>query len=827
MQLNNKFLSVIALTAFLLSCNSNQQSYNTLISDNWEFRNTSNNQWYPAQVPGEVHSDLIRNSLVEDPFVGKNEMDLQWISETDWEYRTTFSLDENSLKKENIKLTFNGLDTYADVYLNDQLILKANNAFRTWEADIKSVAQVENELRILFNKPSSVEEVKKEELGYQLPEGNRIFTRKAQFQYGWDWGPKLNTSGIWKSLELNAWNGLKTKDIYIKQKQLSDANAKLELNLELQGNLNSLYKVELFVNDILNTAYQIPEGDTSCKIPFEIISPKLWWPHNIGDPYLYDIKIVLKDNDKVVDSKSIKQGLRTVELITDKDDLGTTFYFKVNGEPVYMKGANYIPQHSFQNQISNNDYEHLLNDALDANMNMLRVWGGGIYEDDIFYQLCDEKGIMIWQDFMFACAMYPGDEAYLENITQEAIDNVKRLRNYASIALWCGNNENSEGWHRWGWQDSRSEAEKEEIWGNYLKVFDSILPNVVAELSGDLPYWESSPKFGRGNPKYEFEGDAHDWWIWHDAFPFEHLEEHIPRFMSEFGMQSFPSYEAIKYINQNDSIIIDSEEFNTHQKHHRGFQLIQEYMERDSPVPSNPEDYVYMSQLVQAHGITLGLEAQRRARPHNMGTLYWQLNDCWPVVSWSSIDYFGNWKALHYRTKSAFDDLLISSYIRNGQVDVYAVNDDLEDKPLQLELEIIDFNGISKWQKSITTNALTNNGTLLEKIDVNKLGFDLTSHALVINSKNKIWIDYFSKPKNLKLQKSEVITNIVKTETGFNIELSSTTLQRDVFLYTDQKGHFSDNFFDLLPNKKIVISFETEAEKLDDLKIKTLNQFID
>ena len=823
----NKFLSILALSICLLTCHPNKEYSNTLAEANWEFRDLTSNQWHPAKVPGEVHSDLISNSLIEDPFVGNNELDLQWISDTDWEYRTNFNLDKNSLAKENIDLTFNGLDTYADVYLNDQMILKANNAFRTWKVDIKPFLKSNNELRILFSKTSSVEEVKKTELGYELPEGNRIFTRKAQFQYGWDWGPKLNTSGIWRSIELNAWDGLRFKDTYIKQHQISETKAQLALNLNLQGNSNSSYKVEIFVNDILNVEQHISEGSTNANVLFEIASPKLWWPHNIGDPYLYNIKIVLKKGDEIVDSKSFKQGLRTVELVTDKDDLGSTFYFKVNGEPIYMKGANYIPQHSFQNQVAQKDYEHLLEDVLDANMNMLRIWGGGIYEDDIFYQLCDEKGIMVWQDFMFACAMYPGDEEYLKNVSQEAIDNVKRLRNHACIALWCGNNENSEGWHRWGWQDGRSEAEKEEIWSNYLKVFDSILPNTVKNLIADVPYWESSPKFGRGNPKYEFEGDAHDWWIWHDAYPFEHLEEHIPRFMSEFGMQAFPSYEAIKYINQNDSIIIDSDDFNTHQKHHRGFQLIAEYMERDFPVPSIPEDYVYMSQLVQAHGISLGLEAQRRARPHNMGTLYWQLNDCWPVVSWSSIDYFGNWKALHYKTKTAFEDVLVSSYVKNGQVELYVINDDLENISLQLKLEIIDFYGNSKWQKDITTSALASNSKLIEKIDINKLELDLSSHVLVINSENKTWIDYFSKPNSLKLQNSEVDTEIVKTKTGFNIELSSATLQKDVFLYANVKGHFSDNFFDLLPNKKVVISFETEAENLEDLKIKTLNQFID
>ena len=430
----------------------------------------------------------------------------------------------------------------------------------------------------------------------------------------------------------------------------------------------------------------IKYDDKKALLPIIIKNPKRWWPHNLGEPYLYDIKVIVKDKGKILDSISTKYGIRTIDLVTEKDSIGESFYFKVNDVPVYAKGANYIPQHSFQNKVQDSDYENLLNNVVDANMNMLRVWGGGIYENDIFYELCDEKGILVWQDFMFACAMYPGDDDFLKTVEKEAEDNVRRLRNHASIALWCGNNENSEGWHRWGWQAGRSEDEKAEIWNNYLKVFDSILPNTVSQLT-DTDYWETSPKYGRGNPKYKTEGDAHDWWIWHDGYPFEHLEENVPRFMSEFGFQSFPSYETIRYINQNDSIEISSEGFKNHQKHSRGFQIIEDYMQRDFPVPENPEDYVYISQLLQAYGIIKGIEAQRRAKPFNMGTLYWQLNDCWPAISWSSIDFLGNWKALHYKAKRSFEDVLISSKVENDTLRTWIVNDDLDSKNGMLSLQ--------------------------------------------------------------------------------------------------------------------------------------------
>ena len=452
-------------------------------------------------------------------------------------------------------------------------------------------------------------------------------------------------------------------------------------------------------------------------------------------------------------------------------------------------------------------------------MNMLRVWGGGIYENDEFYDLCDEKGILVWQDFMFACAMYPGDTKYLENIQQEAIDQVKRLRNHASIALWAGNNENSEGWHRWGWQSEKSEEEKKEIWDNYLKVFDSILPNTVKELS-QTPYWESSPKYGRGNPNYKTQGDAHDWWVWHDAYPFEHFEENVPRFMSEFGFQSFPSYEAIQYINQKDSIDIHTDAMKSHQKNSRGFQLIDEYMARDYKVPTNDEDYAYVSQLVQAKGITMGIEAHRRAKPYNMGTLFWQLNDCWPSISWSSIDYFGNWKALHYKAKKSFENVLITSKLNGNIIETTIINDSFKNKKGNLELQLLDFNGKVLWSetKSIVVGKNSNKKYFALHVDEN-----YRNTVFVTKFKEAVSLFYLEKPKNLQLQKVEIKRVVSKSKNGFTIKLFSSTLQKDLFLSTIKKGHFSDNYFDLLPNETKTIFFETKVNVMDDLKIKSLN----
>ncbi|TVZ55411.1 beta-mannosidase [Lutibacter sp. Hel_I_33_5] len=784
------------------------------LNENWQFKGIDTLSWNSATIPGNIFTDLLVHKIIEDPFIKTNENKVQWISKKDWIYRTTFQLSDEVLNKKNIELNFEGLDTYASIYLNDSLLGKTDNAFRKFTFNIKRLAKKDNHLKIIFKNTDEIE-IQKEVINpYKLPEGKRIYSRKAQFQYGWDWGPKLNTSGIWKNISINAWNDYKIENIYVKQNAVTDSAANLIVEIENQYIEKEQLKYDVYLNNKLHSE------NSNLKIPITIKNPKLWWTHNLGEPYLYDIKVIVKKDDQILDSISTKYGIRTIKLINKKDSIGESFEFELNGKPVYMKGANYIPQNSFQNKVTNTYYEKLLTDVVKSNMNMLRVWGGGIYENDVFYDLCDEKGILVWQDFMFACAMYPGDKSFLENVKTEAEQQVKRLRNHPSIALWCGNNENSEGWKRWGWQADRTEKEKKAIWNDYLAVFDSILPKAVNEFS-DTDYWETSPKYGRGNPKYKSEGDAHDWWIWHDAYPFEHLQENVPRFMSEFGFQSFPNFETIKYINQKDAIDLKTDAIKSHQKHVRGFQLIDEYMERDYKIPTNHEDYAYVSQLLQAKGIVMGIEAHRRAKPYNMGTLYWQLNDCWPAISWSSIDYFGNWKALQYKTKKAFENVLISSKIEKDSVKTFIINDTFEKLKGELKLKVIDFYGKELWFDSKEIELLENSSQQFYTFSLNK--FDRISTLLITEFNNEKSYFYFSKPKNLKLPKGEIEQQISKIEKGFKITLESDVLQKGVFLYSKAKGHFSDNFFDLLPNENKVIEFKTKATKLDDLQIKTLN----
>ena len=820
---------IISILTFLTACHPEKElPIITALDSNWSFRTINSKTSHPATVPGNIYSDLIDNSIIEDPFIGHNEFKLQWVSDSTWIYQTRFDVSSTILNKENIDLNFEGLDTYAQVYLNDSLILSSNNAFRNYKVPVKDFVLLNNSLSIKFTPTHIKEEIEKNKLGYTLPEGRRIFTRKAQFQYGWDWGPSLNTIGIWKGVSLNAWNDAKIEHVYLKKKSYTKDQAKITAKITLS---DPPKEPTLIVLSIAGKDFSLPIQAGNEKkefdVPLTIDNPKFWWPHNLGEPYLYEVDIKLRKGAVVTDNVKVNHGVRNVSLISDDDQYGQSFYFMINGIPVYMKGANYIPQHSLQNRVTNAHYENLLQDVVDANMNMLRVWGGGIYENNIFYDLCDRKGILVWQDFMYACAMYPGDEPFLRNAEKEAEDQLLRLRNHPSIVLFCGNNENSEGWHRWGWQNGKTKAQKDKIWADYLKLFDSILPNQVAKYT-DVDYWESSPKYGRGNPKYQSEGDAHDWWVWHDAYPFEHFEDFVPRFMSEFGFQSFPSADVMKFINQSDDIQIDTKAIRSHQKHHRGFELIYLYMGRDYLIPDNDEDYIFLSQLVQARGMRIGIEAHRRAKPYNMGTLYWQLNDCWPGISWSSIDHFGNWKALHYEAKDAFENVLISFERHNDRVHVYIVNDLITSLDESLEMKLIDFDGNVLWSASKQIKVSSSSSNLVNSFSIDS---GLTSKwnqvLLQVNFGNSTSTYFFVKPKELALKNNEIEFDVEKVNEGYLISMSSISLQKDVMLSTSAKGHFSDNYFDLYPNEIKQVLFKTEASSVGKLLFNCLNKVFD
>ena len=824
--MRNLPLLIVILLALTFSC---KQSRNEKLDLNsgWQFSQSQDTSWMSANVPGTVQTDLIRLKKIKDPFIGTNEDSIQWISEKNWTYKKSFSVPDELLTLKKHYLQFDGLDTYALVYLNDSLILSANNAFRRWEIDISNCLKPNNELFVHFKNTDSIEIIEANKLTYELPEAPRVYTRKPQFQYGWDWGPTIKTMGIWRDVNIISFDALRLNEAFLKTKSITDTLAEITAQISIETLEPNDITVEIKnenTNEINSFSVEVTSQSKEYEFPLFIKNPHLWWVHNLGDPYLYEFTISIKRKDRVIDSISKKVGIRSIELITEKDKAGERFYFELNGVPVYMKGANYIPQNIFLPEVSSTHTNTLLDDVVAANMNMLRVWGGGIYEADEFYALCDEKGILIWQDFMFACAMYPGDSEFLANVKQEAIDNVKRLRQHPSIALWCGNNENSEGWHRWGWQNDKTERQKKEIWSNYYALFNDILPKIVDSLHPSVDYWESSPKYGRGDTRYQYEGDAHDWWVWHDGYPFEHFEENVPRFMSEFGLQSFPSHEVIQYLTEQDTIDLKHPSILSHQKHSRGFQLINDYMRLYYPIPKNAEDYIYVSQLVQAYGITKAIHAHRRAKPYNMGSLYWQLNDCWPAISWSSIDGLGHWKALHYKATHAFENLIISCSEKNNTIGVQLVNDGFSDVTDTLTLSLQDLSGNILFEEQLKVTSTSNSSELVHSFNQDSVPFNPNSTFLKINFSHGEFIHYFVKPKDLDLQNKEILSTIQKTESGFSISLTSSTLQKDVFLVSRNNGKWSDNFFDLLPNETKTIMFLTKESTTPNIEIKTLNK---
>lgn len=565
---------------------------------------------------------------------------------------------------------------------------------------------------------------------------------------------------------------------------------------------------------------KLPKGATLIELPYTIENPKLWWCNGLGEAHLYDFDISIHKKRKEIDSNHLKIGLRTIELVQGEDEKGKSFYFKLNGIPVFMKGANYIPSDSFVTRVDAEKYKKVVENAKNAHMNMLRVWGGGIYENDAFYDECDKNGILVWQDFMFACAMYPGDTDFVQNVKQEVIDNVNRLQNHPSIALWCGNNEVDEGWHNWGWQKQYqyTKSDSTKVWNDYKTVFHEVIPKTLDSLVSKEKnvYWSSSPSIGWGRKESLLKGDSHYWGVWWGMEPFEMYTKKVGRFMSEYGFQGMPSMETLQKVIRKEDLNFNSDAVKNHQKHPTGYETIKTYMERDFQVPDNFENYAYISQLLQAEGMKTAIEAHRRAKPYCMGTLYWQLNDCWPVTSWSSVDYYGNWKALHYQVKRSYKDVILSPIKEENAIKVYAVNDNLQDFEGDLNVQLLDFDGEIVWSATEKVTIASNTSAILKAIKENEFSlYDLSKSVLkVIFTSDRNALEslyFFEKSKHLKLTQPNIQ---IKRLTANSIEITTDVLAKNVMLFSDEPTHFSDNYFDLLPSEKRLITFSNAVEQI-------------
>ncbi|MBN2009674.1 glycoside hydrolase family 2 protein [candidate division KSB1 bacterium] len=823
------------------------------LSGKWQFRQAHEKNWHPATVPGTVHTDLMADGKIKDSFYRMNEREQQWIDKVDWEYQRTFQVDDDILKKDHLELTFEGLDTYADIYLNDVLLLSTDNMFREWTVEAKShLHPGENILRIYFHSPINTDLPKLAELGYDLPAvndqsengglGNKrvsIFARKAGYHYGWDWGPRLITAGIWRDVELVGWNNTKILSMRIVQNQLDDNLAKLTAEFEI--NATGTHNAELHVylgdndDDIAKQKVKLEHGIHTYNVPFEIKKPKRWWSNGLGEPHLYTVKGVVRIGKTRHDECITRIGLRTLRIVRDPDSDGSgkSFYVELNGVPVFAKGANYIPCDNFVPRVTRERYEQIIMDAVNAHMNMLRVWGGGIYENDIFYDLCDEHGIMVWQDFMFACAMYPGDQEFLENVREEAIQNVKRLRNHPCIALWCGNNENDTAWGYgtdggWTWKESYDKKIRDQIWNDYEAVFHKMLPEIIDEFDPDRLYWPSSP-LADFNKRADIEaksGDIHYWGVWHGNRLFENFDKNIGRFMSEYGFQSFPEFKSVKQYTLPEDWDIDSPVMMAHQRSGKGNRVIKWYMDHYYKEPKDFESLLYVGQLLQAWGVQRAMETHREHMPFCMGSLYWQLNDCWPVASWSSVDYYGRWKALHYAAKRTYQDILVLPREQDGELHVTIVSDRLQPLNAQLKLTLMDVDGIRSWEntQSVTIAANTSKLYFSQQLSTISAQLDTTRMfvvAQVMNDNKEIArnILYFVTPRNLVLPTPKLDVSYAKLNNGYRITMSTDKLAKNVYFSIDADGFLTDNYFDLLPGERKMLNFECE-ERPEDFKTK-------
>ncbi len=839
-------LSFITFIFLIQSCSTIEKPMVNVqhLHDNWSFSAVDTLHFYSAKIPGTIHTDLFENKLIPDPFEGCNEKQLQWIGNQDWVYRTSFNVDSEVFDNQQVSIVFEGLDTYASVSLNGHLLFSSNNMFRTWEADCKQFLKKQgNNLEIVFS--SALQKYKADSLaaGHFLPGGKWMYARKAAYHFGWDWGPVFITAGIWKPVYLKGWDKILPRDFYLKTTQLSEEKATLNLSFELDATDGAEAEIVLKHIDSgkeeLKKDFEVTKGQTNYSFDFEIHNPKLWWTHDLGEPYLYEWQVEIKTSQGEVFQKNLSFGIRTIELVQEPDSAGASFFMKLNGVPLFAKGANYIPQHSFLTEISDSSYRALLDDAVFSNMNMLRVWGGGVYEKELFYELCDQKGILVWQDFMFACAMYPGDEAFLMNVKKEAEEQVKRLRNHACLALWCGNNEVDEGWHNWGWQKqyAMDQSTQDIIWNDYTQLFQRLLPDVVNALDHGKAYISSSPQNGWGRKESMTEGDSHYWGVWWGKEPFEKYQEKVPRFMSEFGFQAMPAIATIRSFQDKAADTLYSPSLRCHQKHPTGFETLSTYLKYEYLEANDLESLIYATQLIQAQGIGMAIEAQRSAKPYCMGSLYWQLNDVWPVTSWSGIDAQGNWKALQYRIKEVFDDVLVSVLKSNDSLHISLISDRRDIVNGSLKVDLVSFDGkrdgLYTKKVSITSEKAMRVFSLRtsDLTPENHLDQSFIEVCFTTDEGNIYKDTQFLLPFGL-LKLPEVLPEIEinKVENGFSVKLTATAYTAFNQLYlTESNGHFIDNHFHLQAGESRTI-FCSSLLSLNDfknqLRVYNLNKLI-
>ena len=833
------------------------------IDSGWEFRLAPADaqaalhddiaHWHRAQVPGNVHTDLLAAKLIADPYVGAAEAQLQWIGLAQWEYRTAFDVDATAIERAHAELVFDGLDTFAHVELNGMKLLDADNAFRTWRVPVSGKLRAHNTLRVVFDSPIAkllpqVRAMSHKLAGnYPSPYDDELkdamtgnFVRKAAYHYGWDWGPRYVTAGIWRAVKLETWDAQRIADFNIRQLELTDAQAKLEAQVVIVGDHADAVTVDVDARGTdgktvatLHHAVKLERGANVVAVPVAIARPRRWWPNGYGEQALYTFSAHVSNAQGLQAQASRRTGLRTLELRRDKDASGQGFAFVVNGVPIFAKGANVIPFDAFPARVPRERVRHVLASAREANMNLLRSWGGGYYESDDFFDLADEFGLMIWQDFMFGGGMQPAyDSRFRANAVAEARDNIHRLRNHPSLVLWNGNNEEETGWKDWGYGEQLKKDDPvfaQKVWGGYVQLFGHDLREVVAQDANGVPYWASSPGNDLADKANDSDnGDKHYWFVWgNPALPYEAYLDETPRFMSEFGLQSWPSLRTIATIAKPTDLAIGTPVLRAHQKFMAGDgdARLMLYVAREYGAPRDFADFVYLSQLMQAEGIELAALHHRASRPRTMGSLYWQLNDVWPGASWSSIDFYGGWKPLQFHAKRFFAPLAVAPLRRDGKTQVSLICDRTTPVAARWRLSLFDFSGqrlreashdVMLAPLSATNVASFADAELLRGADPKHTAaeFELWIAGKCVSRR----VVYFDAAKNLALRNAQLHAELQPDDDGYTLALTAKQLARGVWIdFGAHDAELSDNAFDLPAGGTATVHLKSSAS-LDDLR---------
>lgn len=803
--------------------------------------------WRPAQVPGSVHTDLLAAGLIGDPYAGAAEAGLQWIGLADWEYRARFDVEAEALAKLHAELRFDGLDTFAEVSLNGQPLLSADNAHRTWRARVDGrLRATGNELRIVFRSPirtllPRVQAMPHRIAGnYPSPYGDEPadamvgnFVRKPAYHFGWDWGPRYVTAGVWREMQLESWNQRRITDLAVHTDALDAQRAALTVQLQVDNAMadGALVAVEVFDPDGKRVArserrVMLQAGDNALQLTVRIAQPRRWWPVGYGAQDRYTLRATVQG----ANAASQRVGLRTVELRREEDgDGGQGFAFVINGVPVFAKGANVIPFDMFPARVTRERLRRDLQAARDAHMNMLRNWGGGYYESDDFFDIADELGLLVWQDVMFGGGMQPAfDPAFRASVVAEARDNIRRLRHHPSLVLWCGNNEEETAWKDWGHGKALAAADPQfaaKVWQGYVDLFGHDLRKLVAEEGLGVPYWSSSPSNdldAKANDSRR--GDKHYWDVWGGLAlpPTAYLRE-TPRFMSEYGLQAWPQLSTVDAFAARDEQRIDGPVIRAHQKFlaGKGNDRLLLYIERDYGTPRSFPDFIYLSQVMQAEGIELAALHHRASRPYTMGSLYWQLNDVWPGASWSSLDYFGHWKALHFHARRFFADLAVAALRDDDGVTRFSLlNDGRQPLTAQWRVRVMDMDGreFARQQETIalspmgvTDVARFVDADLLKGQDPKRsvATFELLQGDTVLARR----LVHFVPPKQQALAAGQWQAELRAEGDHAVLRLHATQLVRAAWVaFEGIDATLDDNAFDLLPGETRELTVRSSAD---------------